>query len=281
MQHVITDREVKAFRLEDSSLKSAVNAYFGKRPNDAYLHSPTPWGDLYELNKWGPVTTLLQPGRARIVDVKAEPLIIKEDRLENNSSVPADFEVGISHQVQRTSSHTWSNSQTVEFGLSLNAEYRFKGGSGIGGEGSFKYSYQWGQSHEQSESVTIGSTSGIVVTLQPHQAVIARLSATQGSLDICIDYEVFLFGRAAVNYNPTYKGHHFHGLDINEVKETGNLPAKCTITERITVGYYTNSKVELVDPGTNRVLVGHNMDAVPGSAAEQPIMLGVPSAATV
>ena len=48
VQHVITDEERQSFKLEDAQLKDAVKKYFGKRPNDAFLHSPTPWDDLYK-----------------------------------------------------------------------------------------------------------------------------------------------------------------------------------------------------------------------------------------
>ena len=46
MKHIITEVERGTFRLNDSRLKDAVDKSFGRRPNDAYLHSPTPWDDL-------------------------------------------------------------------------------------------------------------------------------------------------------------------------------------------------------------------------------------------
>lgn len=49
IQHVITGNEVNSFGLSDSALKDAVAKYFGKRPNDAYLKSPTPWGICIKL----------------------------------------------------------------------------------------------------------------------------------------------------------------------------------------------------------------------------------------
>src|SRR5947207_10532693 len=52
VQHVITDKEVTTFGIQDSPLKNAVGKYFGKNPNDAYLHSPTPWNDLYKTYGW-------------------------------------------------------------------------------------------------------------------------------------------------------------------------------------------------------------------------------------
>lgn len=38
VQHVITDKERATFGITDGDLKNAVGKYFGKNPNDAYLH---------------------------------------------------------------------------------------------------------------------------------------------------------------------------------------------------------------------------------------------------
>jgi len=50
--HVINDNEANIFNITDKPLKEAVEKYFGKKPNDAYLHSPTPWNDLYKTYNW-------------------------------------------------------------------------------------------------------------------------------------------------------------------------------------------------------------------------------------
>ncbi|PWC19615.1 hypothetical protein [Brenneria corticis] len=42
---VISNEERSTFQLNDQQLKNAVEVYFGKKPNDAYLCSPTPWND--------------------------------------------------------------------------------------------------------------------------------------------------------------------------------------------------------------------------------------------
>ena len=39
---MITDEERTTFQLSDKQLKEDVEKYFGKKPDDAYLHSPTP-----------------------------------------------------------------------------------------------------------------------------------------------------------------------------------------------------------------------------------------------
>ena len=40
VQHVISDDERKTFGLKGDDLDKAVDKYFGKKPNDAFLHGP-------------------------------------------------------------------------------------------------------------------------------------------------------------------------------------------------------------------------------------------------
>ena len=82
-------------------------------------------------------------------------------------------------------------------------------GGGGGGETDFGYSLSWGEGGEKSKSVTIGSSSGVNVNLKLHQAVVATLTGSRGMVKVRIQYKAHLVGTTAVNYNPTYQGHHF------------------------------------------------------------------------
>jgi len=75
-QHIITDKERTTFGIQDEGLKDAVDKYFGKRPNDAYLHSPTPWDDLYKTYGWPEVQTVLVVQSATIREITSEPVIV-------------------------------------------------------------------------------------------------------------------------------------------------------------------------------------------------------------
>jgi len=66
---VISSANQNKFNLEDSNLKSAVDKYFGKKPNDAFLHSPTPWDDLYKRYNWSQVQTHLVPQSAEVTEI--------------------------------------------------------------------------------------------------------------------------------------------------------------------------------------------------------------------
>src|SRR5271156_1054538 len=76
VQHVITDTEVATFGLQDGNLKNAVGKYFGQNPNDAFLHSPTPWGDLYRTYNWPQVQTVLVVDSATITGITSQPVIV-------------------------------------------------------------------------------------------------------------------------------------------------------------------------------------------------------------
>lgn len=245
-QHVITNDERKTFNLEDSSLKKAVGAYFGKEPNDAYLSSPTPWGDLYKTYSWPQVQTVFVAESAEILAITSEPVIVKTQDFINSSSKKGVFNVSITESVQNTSSSTWSTSGTLTISRKINVGIEFLG---IGGsaENTLSYSQSWGIGETKTLSVTIGSSSGVQVTLDPGESVTAVLSASRGSMKVRIRYRAYLIGSTAVNYNPTYKDHHFWALPIADVMKAGGISNENLSTQDMSIGYYSNSKVELKD----------------------------------
>ena len=142
VQHVITDKEVQTFGIQDSKLKAAIAKYFGKSPNDAYLHSDTPWNDLYKTYGWPQVQTVLVVDNAEITGITSEPVIVAQQTFKNSSNVPGTFTVGVSDTVTNTTESNWSTTnsidvtQTVEYGISFL-------GSGGGGSTSMSYSHTW------------------------------------------------------------------------------------------------------------------------------------------
>ncbi|MDE9431765.1 hypothetical protein [Xenorhabdus bovienii] len=55
---IISNIEMETFHLKDEQLKRAVDVLTVRRPQDAYLRIPTPWG-LYEEYDWEQVTRTL------------------------------------------------------------------------------------------------------------------------------------------------------------------------------------------------------------------------------
>ena len=138
--------------------------YFGKKPADAYLHSPTPWGDLYETYCWQQVQTLLVVPKAKILGITSEPVIVKTQKFENNSSKKGTFNVAISETVQDTTTSSWSTGGTLTVGQKFEYKVKFLG-TGGGGETSLSYSQSRGIDGSESKSTTVGSSSAVSVEL--------------------------------------------------------------------------------------------------------------------
>lgn len=256
---IISDNERNTFQLSDNNLKDAVRSYFGSRPTDAYVKSPTPWGDLYRSYGWTQVTRSLTPQRAQILEVKSQPAIVLTQVFKNNSTKTATFRANIQQAVQNTVSSTWEQGGSLTVGQEIKYGFDIKVAE-VSGKTSFSYTSKWGQSVTKSESVTVGSQSGVEITLEPNQSVTAELYATRGSMKIQVDYEASLSGATAVNYDKTYKGHHFWALDINAVMSAAGLPRTMKSTEVISIGYYSDSKVVIRDSKTNMMMYSIPME---------------------
>lgn len=247
IQHIITNAERSTFQLGDSQLKNAVGKYFGKNPADAFLHSNTAWGDLYKTYSWPQVQTVVVGTKAEILEITSQPVIVKEQTFVNNSKVPGDFHVGISDQVSNSVASSWSTGGTFTIGeaIKVNAEIL---GTGVESTTKLSYSQSWGISGTKTQTTTVGSSSAVTVTLQPGQSVLARLSASRGVMKVRVTYNAYLMGLTAINYNPTYNGHHFWGLNLPTVMQSAGISNAVSSNEDLEVGYYSNSRIELVDP---------------------------------
>ncbi len=254
VQHIITDTERESFNIQDSSLKNAVKAYFGKKPNDAYLHSPTPWDDLYKRYGWSQVQVIMRPISSTVTGITSNPTIIATKNFTNSSSHKATFNAGISDQVTDTVESNWSQTNTISVSQSVSYEVGFLG-SGGGGETSFSYSREWGEGGSKSTSVTVGSETGVSVDLDPGESIEAVLSASRGKMKVRIVYEAYLTGQTAINYNPRYKGHHFWALPINSVMSSGGLSTTMQFTEDIELDFYSDASIEIRDSKNDRKML--------------------------
>ena len=263
VQHIITDEERTTFLLGDKQFKNAVNAYFGKSPNDAYLHSPTPWDDLYKRYSWPQVQMVLVVQSAEILGITSEPVIVKTQEFSNSSSQKGTFNVSISESVNNTTSSNWSTGGTLSIGQKFTYGVKFLG-AGAEGETSISYSQSWGIGGQESKSITVGSTSGVSVELDPGESVLAELSASRGVMKVRIRYNAYLIGNTAINYNPTYKDHHFWSLGISGVMSKGGISNSVISTEDIEIGYYSNSKIELKDSTTKALKATYMSVDAPG-----------------
>lgn len=246
-QHIITDDERATFGLSDQ--QQAVSKYFGKQPNDAYLHSPTPWDDLYKRYGWPQVETVAVSTRAEVLEVTSQPVILQTKTFTNSSSVSATFNVGISESVNDTTTSSWNTGGKFTFTQTMKYQVGFLG-TGGGGETSLQYEESWGEGETKSKSITLGQQSGVAVTLDPGQTVEVELTSSRGVMKVRVYYKAYLTGVTAVNYNPTYKGHHFWALDIGAVMSAGGISNSIQSTEDIDIGYFGSGNIIVKDKKT-------------------------------
>jgi hypothetical protein len=134
-------------------------------------------------------------------------------------------------------------------------------GVGVKGETSLNYEHSWGQGGSESKSVILGTSSGVSVSLDPGESILAELSASRGVMKVRIIYNAYLTGVSAVNYNPTFKGHHFWALDIGGLLNAGNIPNSVQIVEDIEIGFFGNSSINIKD-GKGKSTMLYNSAAV-------------------
>jgi len=173
-------------------------------------------------------------------------VIIATKTFKNNSTKKATFDASISDQVTNTTESNWSETDTIDVGQTISYGVSFLGAGG--GETSMNYSHSWGQGGSESKSIIVGTDSGVSVELEPGESVEAVLTASRGVMKVRIVYKAYLTGSTAVNYNPTYKDHHFWGLNIGSVMSAAGLSINRQYTEDIEIGYYSNSNIELRNP---------------------------------
>lgn len=235
---IITDDQRAQFGIENAELKEMVNKYHGGSVNDVFTSDPTPWNNLYKTYKWEEVYVLLTAVDAEVIELTSNPVILGAKTLTNHSNVDAEFTTSISESVTESFSSTWNSSLASTLGQEVSY-----GVEGIaGGKTSFSFTTEFGESETTSHQATVGAASGVTVVLRPKQSVIAKLSASRGTLKARVTYEARLGGLVACNYNPTFKGHHFWALGIQNVMTT---PSVKMITQDIDVGYYSTGNVTL------------------------------------
>ena len=246
-QELISGANRAKFSLNnDSQMKGFVAVSHGKRPDDLYLGSPTPWNDLYHTYGWQPVMTSLQFVSATVSSFKSTLQAVNSVMLQNSGTVEGVFHADISKTVTNSTSSSWSSQDAIDVGQKFTYDVSFLG-TGGGGETSLNYTHTWGQGGSQSQDVALGTTQGVSVTLQPGRVVYVDLMAYQGTMTVDVVYNATLSGDMAVNYGTPFKGHHFWALDVNEVLSANHKPTSAQITERIQVQFYTSASVVMRD----------------------------------
>lgn len=258
---IVTDKDRRLFKIDNANLKSAVEKFFGKRPKDVFVKSPTPWNDLYKTYNWPQVQRVLKVHDAKILEIDAKPEVLAENELVNHSKKTGTFNASLTTNVTNEVHHEWHKSDTIGFDVKIDSgevsgelgiEEGIIGKLGIRlakTELGFRYEHTWGSSHGDSHQTSIGTAQGVEVTLDPGEKVLAQLIASKGTMKVRITYEVSLIGYTAVNYYPRYKGHHFWAFPINEVMKAAGLSNSVRVVEDINISFYSKGRIVL-SPGS-------------------------------
>jgi hypothetical protein len=108
-RHVITvDEQHQAFKIGDAELKRAAKKYFGKKPDDVFVHGPTPWNDLFKTNDWKEVTVVLVPTEAKILSVSSQAVVLATREFENKTSNSGNVSGELSESLKCSFASRWS-----------------------------------------------------------------------------------------------------------------------------------------------------------------------------
>lgn len=244
---------------------TAAKKLLGDTVNGAFCHDPVTVpalhlniDNMYEKYGKAPVSVVYTPVSARIVSMSPEAAYEYDQDFSNISSVDATFNCSLSESVTNSVSTTKTEgdslgvSQAVKYGVSF---------LGTGAEGTTTGSYQhtWGETDQNTTTITIGSSSGLSVVLKPGEKVTARLSASRSKLVAEVTYDVTLDGFVcATSFQIPPNWWMFNGVgSYLDAANDGNPPNSSKgirRTEQITLDYYANGSTTLLDSDSKVLL---------------------------
>lgn len=240
-KETISDKERSSFGLTDQNVKDGVELYFGKRPTDVYLRSPTP-GNLYETYEWQQVSKTLRASGSRIVNVATKSEMIAHQVYENLEAVDTVVNVAMRRTVGNTVTIKWNTEAelTASRYIRIDVSFTYK---------SLKYKYRTKLYEEMSktEPMTIGTDCFLNVTLQPGKSIISELHATKAVVRSELDYEAYLSGVVAACYAEKYKGHRFWALDVLAIMEHAELKNSVMVEQNVVGQFYENPRLIVRD----------------------------------
>ncbi|CAH0718616.1 unnamed protein product, partial [Brenthis ino] len=244
--NVISKTEQNTFGLTDEKLKQSVSKYFGLVPDNVYVHSPTPWGDLYKTMNWEPIRRVVVPQKAAVLSVKSEPVLVARKEFVNEDVVPKTMKTEFREYVTNAISSKWDTEgeldvEDIMYELDMKTDPTF-----------ISFSSKWGQDSDKYMPMTVGSE--IELTLAPNQKYVAELYVTKEEMMIRVDYETSLRGSVAINFDKEYRGHKFWAVDVNTLSTVGGFRKVVHSSEIIEYVQFIDANIVVKDPETEAVI---------------------------
>ncbi|WP_143275416.1 hypothetical protein [Bradyrhizobium canariense] len=265
---IITDAERRTFSVDNDRLKDSLAVFMGKKPNDVFVRSPTPWNDLYETYNWPQTERNTIVRSVQVLEVRIESETIRQ-RIINSGSRPAPFPISFSRTVTNTVTSKWSNSQSISFGLK--AEIKFGKVFQVGIGASIEWRNTWGSEETVTESVTVATGAGVSMILDPGECAVidATFKSTEGI--VRVEYESSLSGNVAMNYHPRYRGHHFFTSPTAAVMSRNDIANRHITTQTFGTKLHKEVILEVKDDETSETLRSFRSDLP--LVADGPIIL--------
>lgn len=241
-ERLINDSNAKAFHIYGDELKKAVGKYKGKEPNDAFLHSPTPWGDLYERYDWSEVKLVIEYSGERFPKLEVETASVwgyAQKEVTNNGKEKGTYDVALrSHFINVKDIINYDRSDDL-IGTKVLHIVDFPRRNDEEKTAHIRSNVDIGN------CMSIGEVPGFVscqgsVELEPGETVNACLYATGYSIKVSLPFRAYLTGYVAVNYNPTYEGHHFYGIPVGNILKSNGIPNDIVFGAEVKLGYVGN-----------------------------------------
>lgn len=248
--HIITDEEVEWFGVQETVLKNKIGLIWGKEPNDVFLHSPTPWGDLYKTYGWEQVQTVIALKNLPIIEAVNTDHVLKDQKtIVNNEKEKKTFEVEFSSEYDDYISCIECSADIPIPGFIDTKNY-------------ISYKTTFPPVDSQGEPLTLNSRISIwdskpshikgsteirkTIELEPGQSARAEYYVDVCTARIKVPFKMYLQGGVAMNYNPTYKGHHFYKVSIEYIMSESGIPNDYSYQQEIEVGFCANPRIEIV-----------------------------------
>lgn len=251
--HLISEAEASAFGLmHGERVFDFAKDYFGKKPREYNYLFDDKWKNIYQYFNWDPIKTEVTVYEAKINEIESTPIIIAVKNFTNLSNKKATFNAGITTEVSNSVEANWTRTENIGIQQELNYGIQYSG-SGLSGTTTFNFSHSWGKGGSQTQTITLGSSSGISVELEPKESVRAELIAHKSNIKIKLKYIASIDGMLAFKFYRFFSGYEYNATNVKNYLNSYQMPLMKFMDEEIDIHLFTNSSIVLKDLKGNMV----------------------------